>query len=174
MLKLSSDVRRLIKKPWIWVAVIFASAAVWLLGFYWASQTPLTYTFRVWVGEAGGFTEELTAQIREECYSAGMKKCAVNAYNPEDYHYGAAFALQANNVDIYVLSRDEALVTAETGIFLPLESYSADDNVLEYDGKIIGVNFTDNYYVFINGASRKDKNLLYNVVGIIVRYGERL
>lgn len=174
MLKLSREACRILKKPWLWIAIIVISAAVWLLGFYWASQTPLTYTFRIWIGEEGGFTTELTRQIEEECYSAGMKKCAVNAYNPEDYQYGAAFALQANNVDIYVLNRNEALVTAETGIFLPLEGFTADYGVLEYGGKVIGVQFTEDYYVFINGASRKDKTLLYNVAKIIVQYGERL
>lgn len=174
MLKLSSEARRMLKKPWIWITVIVACAAVWILGFYWASQIPLKYTFRVWVGEAGGFTAELTGQIKEECYSAGMKKCAVNAYNPEDYHYGAAFALQANNVDIFVLNRDEALVTAETGIFMPLEGFSEDIETLVYDGKVIGLKFTKDYYVFINGAGRKDKALLYSVAEIIVRYGERL
>lgn len=174
MIKISSDMRSLLKKPWLWIAIIACAAAVWLLGFYWASQTPLNYTFRVWVGEQGGFTPELTRQIEEECYGAGMKKCAVNAYNPEDYQYGAAFALQANNVDIYVLNREEALVTAEAGIFLELEGVEDGENALTYDGEIIGVKFTKDYYVFISGTSRKDKTLLYSVVEIIVRYGERL
>lgn len=173
MVKISSDMRRLLKKPWLWIAILFASAAVWVLGFYWASQTPLTYTFRIWIGEESGFTPELTEQIQNECYGAGMKKCSINAYNPDDYHYGAAFALQANNVDIYVLNRDEALVTAETGIFLELEGIE-DENALIYDGKVIGAKFIKNYYVFVSGASQKDKALLYSVVNIITQYGERL
>ena len=174
MLSFNSEARRILKKSWLWLVIIIASASVWLLGFFWAAQTPLTYTFRIWIGEESGFDKTLTELIKEECFNAGMKKCAINAYNPEDYHYGAAFALQANNVDIYVLQREEALVTAETEIFMPLGEISADKTVLKHNGKIIGLEFAKDYYVFINKASGKDTALLYAVTEILVGYGAQL
>ena len=82
--------------------------------------------------------------------------------------------MQANNVDIYVLQREEALVTAETEIFMTLDEISADKTVLRYDGKIIGLEFAKDYYVFINKTSGKDKALLYAVTEIIVGYGAQL
>ena len=74
MLNLNSEARRILKKSWLWLVIIIASASVWLLGFFWAAQTPLTYTFRIWIGEEGGFDKTLTELIKEECFNAGMKK----------------------------------------------------------------------------------------------------
>ncbi len=57
---------------------------------------------------------------------------------------------------------------------MTLDEISADKTVLRYDGKIIGLEFAKDYYVFINKTSGKDKALLYAVTEIIVGYGAQL
>lgn len=164
-----AEVIRLLKKPALWIAIVVCSAAVWLLAFFWASQTPLKYTFRVWIGSEEGIDKALGEEIAAICEENGMRKCAINAYNPEDFYYPAAFALQNNNVDIYLLNKTEAESAAQTGIFIPLkEGYG---NVLEYDGETIGVCAGNDRYVLINRASNKSQELLYSVVDAIISHG---
>ncbi len=164
-----SEIIRLLKKPALWTAIIICSASVWLIGFFWASQTPLKYTFRVWVGFGGGLEEGLGDEIADICGKYGMKKCALNAYNPEDFYYPAAFALQSNNVDIYLLNKSEAESAAQTGIFIPLEGEFKD--ALVYGGETIGAGAGEGRYVMINRASNKDVSLLYEVVNAIASRG---
>ena len=172
MINIAPEVKRLLKKPIIWTLIIIASAGVWLLGFYWASQTPFTYTLRVWIGGEGVFNDELSNEIEQICLEGGMKKCALNAYSPNDFYYPAAFALQSNNVDIYVLEINEAETTAQAGIFRASDKFTGE--TFEYEGETIGVKFIGDYYIFINGSSKKDEALLFAVVNAISAYGEKV
>ena len=162
--------RKLLKKAWLWLIIIVVSASVWLIAFYWASQPSSADSFEVWVGAAEDIVgDELSAQLNQICSGYGIKKFTVRNYNPDDYFYPQAFALRARNVEIYILSRDEALPIAETGLFRVIEQ-DYGQNTLEYDGKTVGVEYTDDYFVFINGTSKKDSELLFKVFNAIINY----
>lgn len=173
MIKIDADMRRKLKKPWLWVVIVLASAAVWIIGFYWASRTPSKLVFEIWVGAEFTLSDDLQDSVGQICRDNGMRECKIRNYNPEDYYYGAAFGLQSRSVDVYILSRDEALTTAQAGIFLVLgEEYTTDLQTVSYENDIIGVKFTEDYYIFVNVTSKKSVKLLSTVVREIATYGE--
>ena len=171
MIKMNSDVRRLLQKSWLWLIIVVASASAWLLAFYWASQTPSKLSFEIWVGSAEKIVDDgLRTQLNSICIDGGMKEFSVNTYDPDDYFYPQAFALKSRSVEIFILSKDEATSIAETKMFATLNGDYGDKNTLEYDGNVIGVEFKDGYFALINGASRKSSELLRAVFNAIVNY----
>jgi hypothetical protein len=158
-------VRAKLKKPWIWLAILLASLFVWLVAFYWVSQPTTKNTFQVWVGADFTLNDETTKQVEDICYTQNMKKCLIKSYNPTDYMYAAAFGLSSYSVDVYILDYNEALVTAQTGIFKPLaETVTANKQTVQYEGETVGVQLVGDYYIFINATSNKSDELLNTVV----------
>ena len=171
MIKLNSDVRKILQKSWLWLIIIVASVGIWLLAFYWASQPSSKVSFEVWVGAEDKLVDDsLSAQLETICTDYGMKRFSVNNYNPDDYFYPQAFALQSRSVEIFILHKDEALTIAEVGIFRVLGERYNGDNTLEYNGEVIGVQFVGDYYVLINDTIKKDSELLLAVLDKIVNY----
>lgn len=178
MLKLNEEKRAFLKKAWIWVLIIVASVSVWTIVFYWASQPLSSETLVVWVGAEANLNNELKEKIQDVALKNGMKESSVNSYDPANEYYSAAFAMQTMTVDIYVLKQDEALSMcqslAETGayIFKELnEDYAALRQVLIYEDTPVGVQFFNEYYVFVNYYSNKPQELLFEAVSTIVEYG---
>lgn len=172
MYKLTPEMKRLLRKPWLWVTAIIIAASVWALGFYWASRTPAEYTLNVWVGAPVNLDERLQSKITDVGKKYGMKEINIAAYDPADSQYGAAFALQTNTNDIFILRRDEAVTVAQAGIFMPLDDKYADHPAaVKYDDNVIGVTFKEEYCVLVCVYSNKDKNMLYDIVKTVVEYG---
>ena len=172
MYKLTPEMKRLLKKPWLWVTAIIISASVWVLGFYWASRTPTEYTLNVWVGAPVNLDDKLQSRITEVGKSYGMKEISIAAYDPDDSQYAAAFALQTSTNDIFILRRDEALTIAQADVFMTLDDVYADDPAaVKYNDKVVGVTFKEEYCVLVCAYSKKDKNMLYDVVKAVVNYG---
>jgi hypothetical protein len=160
-----NEVRSKLKKPWLWLAILLASVFVWLVVFYWVSQPSTKNTFQVWVGADFTLNDETTKQVEEICYAQNMKKCLIKSYNPTDYMYAAAFSLSSYSVDIYILEYNEALVTAQTGIFKTLaQSVTANRQTVVYEGEIVGVQLVGDYYIFVNATTNKSEELLNTVI----------
>ncbi len=173
MAKLNAEIKRILAKPWLWAAIVLASAAVWIIAFYWAAQPPAKLVFELWVGAEFTLSDHLSGEVESICDDYGMRECKINSYSPDDYYYAAAFALQSRSVDVYILQKDEALTTAQTGIFLPLgEEYTTGLQTLEYQSEIIGVEFTGEYYIFVNATSNKSTELLSSVVRKLALHGD--
>lgn len=173
MVKMTAEIKRKLKKPWLWALIVVMSAAVWGLGFYWASRVPARYSFFMWVGAPLNINDELSDDIEKICRDSGMKKVDINNCDPNDSGYAAAFALQSNSVDVYILKRSDALEIAQAGVFLDLgEKYKDAERSIEYKDKTIGVRFKEEYYVLICAQSNKDRTLLFKVLDTVAAYGE--
>lgn len=173
MFKPTAETIKKIKKPWLIALVLAASASLWVLVFYCVSRTPPEYSFFVWVGSPVGVNQKLTDGIESVCRESGMKKVTVGKYNPADSAYAAAFALQSESVDVYILKRTDAADIMQADIFLDLgEKYKDREHVLMYGDKLVGVRFKEDYYVLVCVKSNKDSMLLFKVVDTIVDYGE--
>lgn len=172
MYKLTPEMKRLLKKPWLWAAAIIIAASVWTLGFYWASQTPADRTLYVWVGAPVNLDEKLQSKITDVGKAYGMKDISIAAYDPADSQYPAAFAFQTTTTDIFILRRDEAVTIAQAGVFMPLDEVYGDSHAaVRYEDSVIGVTFKEEYCVLVCAYSKKDKSMLYDVVKAVVEYG---
>lgn len=164
---MTAEFKKLLVKPWLWVAAVLISASVFALTFYWVSRTPLKKQFIVWLGLPFELTDTVKDEVSACAARYGMEECSINSYNPDDSMYAAAFAMQSSSVDIYVLTKTAAEEYSEVDIFRTLEGI---DNPLTVDGKAIGALFGD-YCVCIGADSKKDENLLYDALKIILAHG---
>ena len=167
-----AEVLKLLKKSWIWVLIVLSSIAVWAFAFYWAGQTPADKKFTVWVGADYQIESSIKTQVTEVTKKYGMKECNISSYSPDDYYYAAAFGLNSSSIDIFILKKAEAETEAQANIFLPLdEKFNIFGEQLIYNEKPIGVKFIGDYYILINSRSKKDQQLLFEVVSVFAENG---
>ncbi len=163
-----------LKKPWLWVAFVAIAVAVWVFAFYWLGVTPSDRKLTVFVGAPFELTESVKSDLKGVAEKHGMLECSVKSYNPADTYYAAAFAMQANSADVYILKKDEALAEAQTGVFRVLDADFAGENaLLDADGNRIGVPFVEDYFVFVCSKSEKSKQLLVEAVETLRGRGEQ-
>jgi len=163
-----------LKKPQLWICFTAIAVAVWAFLFYWLGLTPTKRKLTVWVGAPFELTESVRADLKRVAERHGMDECAVTSYNPADTYYSAAFAMNANTVDVYILNKKEALQEAEAHIFRTLDdAFSGDDFLLDKDGNRIGVPFVGEYYVLVNANSEKSVQLLADAVETLRERGEQ-
>lgn len=169
------EMRKKLGKAWLWLAVILVSAGIWILAFYWVSQTPSELSFEIWVGADSYIIDgDLRQSLEDICAEHGMKEISVRTYNPDDSLYAQSFALEARSVDLFVLNKTEAEAIAETGLFRELGDGYIGESCLVYGDGIIGVRFMDDYYALINGMSKKSDDLLFAALDKIVEYGKEI
>lgn len=168
---MKESIKAKFKKPSLWLIIVLTSVLIWVFGFYWASRPRKSNTLTVWIGASFTLNSDVRSELGDEMKKYGISSCDIRAYDPLDSYYSGAFALQSHAVDIYVLNKNEAIQEAQAGIFKELPSQLAVGNVVEYQDVNIGVQFAEDYYVFICNNTKKSEAVIISAVEILLNYG---
>lgn len=153
--------RILFFKLWLWLLIVAISFSAWGFVFYCISLPPSKKTVQIWIGSDSWLTDSVQKDVTLLCEQYGMEKCTFGQYNPTDGMYAQAFATRATSVDLFVLSKDEALEIATLDMFAPLENV---ENALTYNDKSIGVSVGDDMYLLVCSYSHKNDDLMQAIV----------
>lgn len=173
---MTDAVRKKLKSPKLWAIFVAVAVGVWGLAFYWIAQPTRSEKLEIWLGASFSLKREVIAEVETTARAHGIKKCAINSYDPRDTYYAQAFGLRANSVDIYILEKATSETLFETGIFAPLEYERDGAEFLRLDDTdaVYGVKLVGDYYIFVNSASKKDTALLYDVISVLADAGASL
>lgn len=144
-------------KGWLWILIVVVSFGVWGLAFYWMSRPSAELTLEIWVGSDEWLTADDRLAIENIADNYGMEECSFGVYNPSDSMYAQAFGVKATTIDVFVLSREEALAVAEFGLFETLDGF---DDTLDYDDASIGISVGDDMYMLVNSDSYETQKTL--------------
>lgn len=165
---MKDKVKYYLSNGWIWVLIVVIAFGVWGLAFYWMSRPSADLTVQFWIGSDDWLTKEDRLAIEDIAGDYGMEECTFGVYNPTDGMYAQAFGVKGTSIDVFVLSREEALAVAEFGLFATLDGY---DEVLDYDGTAIGIEVGDDMYMLLNSDSYETRKTLLD--GILAYFAEK-
>jgi hypothetical protein len=116
------------------------------------------------------FSNEAIRLANEYGAQNGIDKILLTKRHPEDRYFDVAMSTTAYySCDVFIMDEETAKRYIETDMFLSIDKDRfASLTMLEINSKAIGILVNENEYLFINKKTDIDKQIIYDIIDILL------